>query len=284
MKHSKRRVATSIAGVLLIGFLASGCSALNQAVHRALAGSVPRVGSCWDATAQEEDYASWVGRAPVRCTARHTAYTYATPSLSGNLPRKLLDADDYVSQDIFAAGYDACDSAFATFAPLATLDEVRVYRPFLFPNSVQWAAGARWVRCDVGEIEPGSLVSEPKLAVLPAAIGDFVEEFSTNIPRYLFCVNLPNAAGQPPLSPHAVYSDCLGSLRPAWALKKTFDLSAQAAYPSAAYFEKAIKKLCADPYGLHGILTYAYYSNEDQWRAGSRYLDCWAGTGADVSQ
>jgi hypothetical protein len=247
-----------------------------------MAGKPPAVGTCWNGTLEQENRANWAGPHAVRCTQDHTAYTYASPTLPDGMPTALFDSEGYVDQVILRAADAACDSTFVDFSPAASADQVRIYRAFLFPTRVQWAAGARWIRCDVAELALGSRVQKPQLGKLPARISALKADISGNPGRYRFCVNTPGGAGEAPLDTHAVYADCTGEPRPAWTFEKTFPLDNLAKYPTDKEFDKLVAKYC-DTLVSADESTYAYSSTLTEWNENNRYIDCWASAGSGAS-
>lgn len=125
--------------------LAAGTVLLAGLVAPAPAAAAPQVGACYDYKAAVLDEVSTPASA-VDCNELHTAETYYVGRVgdSFGLPSQASLAR------ILAAGQPCTVKAMNTY--LGVPDRVlpsRFQTAVLFPTDEQWAAGERWVRCDV---------------------------------------------------------------------------------------------------------------------------------------
>lgn len=116
----------------------------------------PIVGDCWD-----YDYADAAGGVssdqPVDCTSEHTGYTFRAGTVS--------------ERSELATKESAClrDHAAELGLKNTEVGALLIGVVFWAPTSPEWAAGARWFRCDVASIGQSSLYP------LPADIADLMD-------------------------------------------------------------------------------------------------------------
>lgn len=125
--------------------LASGAVLIAGLVAPAPASAAPAVGACYAYKAAVLEGRSTPAQA-VDCAAEHTAETFYV----GTLPDSFGTPSAATLARVLSAGRPC--TAKAVNAYLGTPDRVlpsRFIPVVLFPTDEQWAAGERWVRCDV---------------------------------------------------------------------------------------------------------------------------------------
>jgi len=203
---------------------------------------------------------------PVACARKHTAETYLVSAFGGKLA-----ASAYDDPALNAHAYQACTKGFRKFTGA---DESLALRSVLSwawfrPSEPDWAAGARWFRCDVvgGTDRSASLVALPRTAkgVLLGIPGD----------RWIACVDGPTVAGPayvPCTQPHT------------WRAATTIVVGQpQDRYPGDRLVEVQTRDYCSDSVGawMNYPIDYKYaytWFHRAEWDAGNRRSICWAGT------
>ena len=102
----------------------------------------PGVGVCFD---DVSDTASRADYAPFDCADRHVAETYYV----GDLPGAGNDAA------ALRTAYAECSDRAVAFAGGVPRSGRLAVRPVL-PGPAEWAAGSRWFRCDLSEVDVGT--------------------------------------------------------------------------------------------------------------------------------
>jgi Septum formation len=131
----------------------------------------PKVGDCWNTSPGLLVGLTWQGLAAVPCGQQHNAVTYRVGTLPAGLSYATVEADRLTKTSVVT---DSCNDAAAhtylgrgNFHPPLRVDDV-----FFAPSRRQWAAGARWFRCDLGFPD---ILSDPDQRLdwqpLPADLG-----------------------------------------------------------------------------------------------------------------
>jgi hypothetical protein len=242
------------------------------------ASSEPTVGQCWDATYKNAGaWADWEGTSATRCSATHTLYTYGVVKLTGLLPTDWATSatNPALSDAISSKASAACDAPYQTFLPDLRWNQELVQSFFFVPTRAEWAKGARWVRCDVGQLDYGTPLASEEFAPLPAAISTLVTGVASDPDQYRFCVTTSHSTAKGPLADSsAVVTDCRDN--PQWQLTTHGDVAgnATAAYPSAKFLDQASTALCSA--GLNkGDVYVGYPPSKDEWATGDREIQCW---------
>lgn len=126
-------------------FTAAAAVALAALVAPAPAGAAAQVGTCYAYKAAVLDEVATSAPA-VDCTAQHTAETFFAGTLTDafGLPSEATGAR------ILSAGRPCTVKAMNAYLGMTGRELPSRFRPVvLFPTDDQWAAGERWVRCDV---------------------------------------------------------------------------------------------------------------------------------------
>lgn len=203
---------------------------------------------------------------PVPCKEAHTAETFAVGPFKG----KLADAD-YDDPALGAHVYEQCGRAYMKFTGA---DESLALRTVLswawfLPAEEEWAAGARWYRCDVvgGTERSAELVELPETAkgVLLGIPGD----------RWMACVKGASVTAVPPVpctEPHD------------WRAVTTIVVGKEKdKYPGDRLVEVLSRDYCSDSVGawMNYPVDYEYaytWFHRAEWETGNRRSVCWAGT------
>lgn len=307
-------LAIGVAGaVALTGFSTTGFTMAGVTVPAFSVGPTAQaaptsgdgaLGRCWQGTRNEATtWTVWEGGEPVPCAGDHSLYTFAVEKLAGTrgaaattegdppeirpgapdgAPDGASDsASDETSDGAPEGVAKECDAALALLLPGRSWKQQRISAYSFLPTEAEWAAGQRWVRCDVGVLAIGSARDSPEFGSLPGDIQTLVDDLANNPAKYYYCVALPGGAmPEGPFSAaDAVIADC--DDEPAWRLTGTQQLAGAAgtAYPS----RETILALAQDACGTTsdwlaaGSTTRGWvdYPSEDMWRDGSRQADCW---------
>jgi hypothetical protein len=111
--------------------------------------AAPKVGDCWNSTRGHLVGVSFGDDAAVACNQKHNAVTYRIGTLPSGLTYAKIVYDRLSGIKVVT---DTCNNERASrylghgdLRPPLRLDNV-----FFAPSRQQWAAGARWFRCDLG--------------------------------------------------------------------------------------------------------------------------------------
>lgn len=133
---------------LRTGITIAACSAavvLGGLVAPATASAAPQVGACYSYKAAVLTEVA-TPAAAVDCTAQHTAETYYV----GTVPSSFGLPSEASKAKILSAGRPCTVRAMNSYLGLQDRELPSRFRTVvLFPTDDQWAAGERWVRCDV---------------------------------------------------------------------------------------------------------------------------------------
>lgn len=237
----------------------------------------PPLGMCW----HEPDYevvsawSWWQGSAPVDCATEHNSITAAVGELPVDFAAPWSDTGDRrdLTDEERRVVHGICTDGIG--ADVGLREGTRVTWFWYLPSPRQWAAGERWLRCDVAVVALGPL-SPTVVEPLPADVADVVDH-AWDAYAYRLCLDTPYAAPEhlPWFDPDAnvaVYCDA----GPQWHFggSVTFD---DAALPPHDEMVSALAPSCAELVGLlprrtDGVI---YVPNEQTWAQGSRTAVCW---------
>ncbi len=287
----RARLLGSLAAVAAVAFALAGCALLPTAVGLA-AGSgsgAPQVGECWNASdANAAAWVNWKGSKAVNCSSSHVLYTYEVGKISGITAKSWASPTDpdQPTDAIQAASEKACK--LSKLLPNLKWNQLVVQGFFFIPSESQWAAGQRWVRCDVGLTRFDTDYTQQGLAKLPTKIQSLVTSVSSDPKRYVLCLDsqLPaQAAGPLSIPSYDRVVDCTGD--PQWELvgRGTLPLSVGSPFPTGSDAEQISSDICSK-YATSADETWAAYlpSETSKGTVGSdRQVDCWVGKTSGTS-
>ena len=184
MRTGQRAV---LAGTLLASLVLAGCSSTvdGEAFYAGLEvakptvppaepgtldpAEAPVVGTC-STIAEGQEGTPLDPPGPVECSGDHNAETAAVgdSGLADDAPHPTQAELDDPDSRISRALTELCDlDVVREYLGGDTLDDPYAYFAPYLPDAAQWAAGARWIRCDVFY---GYLVPEPAPGVLADAL------------------------------------------------------------------------------------------------------------------
>jgi hypothetical protein len=149
----------------------------------------PKPGDCW----QQPDYGVasdwgwWQGDPAVDCAEEHNSITVAVADLDPAFayPRAETGERRELADQEFAAVAAICDEAIGTDVGMKRGSRVTWF--WYVPPPKEWAAGERWVRCDIG-VTPLGPLEPPALEPLPPTASEVV---SRAFDDYRLCMNTP---------------------------------------------------------------------------------------------
>lgn len=204
----------------------------------------PKVGECHDLTTRQA-WAASDSRKPVPCSSRHTLKTFAVPVS----PTSFVGLSEDEASEI---GFRLCDGPLRrALGGTETKLAQTLYSEFMFlPTSAQRAAGARWVRCDIGIVAATGLRRLPRLShpVLKGQLSD----------RERLCLTKRDASVTCD-QPHAYRSQ--GAY-----------VSASVAHPGADAVLQEAGRRCPR------TSSYAQWPDEQRWSASNRIVVCFQKT------
>lgn len=272
-----RRSVLVLLGAVALATLVASCSVVSPAPETSAAAK-PAAGECWNGVLDHaEAWADWQGAAAVSCTAKHTLYTYAVGTISGETASTWGSAANpsALSAAIETKAARACD--IATLLPHLLWNQQLIDDFFFVPTEAQWKSGARWVRCDVGELAFGTTLTAESLRALPAKISTLAASVASDPKRYELCVNstVSTSAAGPLDDPHATIADC--TKHPQWTLAAhgTLPEAAGAAFPDDATANAQSTTICAPAAAGDGEVWIAYLPTTGGWAADDREVTCW---------
>ena len=234
------------------------------------------VGDCWTASyTQFSNWSSWYGKSAVNCNKDHQLYTFAVHDvLKGNEPP--VDDQGSVTDLAYAQTTDFCGSQLQRLLGVDLTRHSRLSFGYFLPRLDQWEAGARWVRCDLSILKPGSKILEPDLADLPSRISELADVINDSPNHFDICVNTGEGwTGYGPWeSESAVYGYCEDD--PEWVLHGSvaYPADLDAPFPGAEALNAYTSENClgdVDP----NQLGYSYMPDEESWGYGQRQIECW---------
>lgn len=278
--HNRGVVLRVVVALAAIASLA-GCSSLTaSSVLGASAGSeiarealqtptAPANGLCWQIT-----YAEFLQEPElsngheVSCSTPHQAYTFDVNSLASDLQRA----------DAASAANQSCKASYDALFP-NNIDAYRILLSDTLPAVNQWAAGERWVRCNVQETAAGSPFRTPTFADLPTNFSAFVSSYTSSPSTYAMCVDEPGttAVTGPTLGLGATIADCTTAQ---WRLEPSPDFpDAQGVpYPGYSGLYPFMHAHCGALYDTAAVRGWIFFPDDAHWTAGSRNFQCWVGS------
>jgi hypothetical protein len=263
----------------------SGCAALLLLVPGSTGGSSssaqPAVGDCWHSTfTQAQTLASWTGEGRVACTGAHQLYTYGVAQVTSSASTWRTSGGD-LDSGIATAANTACEAKYGAFIPSSGAQGGRLQRYFFVAPVPAWAAGARWVRCDVGVLEVGSPYQDPRFEALPPRIATLVGQVTAHPDAFTDCVTTTDASGNtgPLDDPNALIADCTQDYQWMFEFALTVPGDDGVPYPSDAEIGNFTQTNCGDPADAAGRGWIAYVPTAEQWDAGRRDASCWFDAG-----
>jgi hypothetical protein len=264
------------AAVAVVGLALGGCSGIqNLSQHLTGLTTTPKVGDCWTTTfAQSQKTEDWEGTAPLSCSKLHETYTYAVTKLAKHFSYgSWLDSKGNIRTDVDEAAHDACVAEQKKILPAITVKEALLVPTYYVPSTAMWGAGARWVRCDIGLIKVGSLVSSPALAALPS-FGELQSTLTATPVKYALCEDDPASNG--PDGAETTYADCGGQADLTFLSSMTMAGADGTPYPGLAALTKIGQTQCATLAIPAGHLVVAEPPAKVDWtQYNDRELDCW---------
>jgi hypothetical protein len=285
---STRPPAASAVGVVVAAaallFVLAGCSALplpgSVPTSSSAVSAQPAVGQCWNASvAQATEWAAWDGHSAVPCAMSHRLYTYEVGHITGETGSTWASSANgsSLSAAVAAKADHAC--TISTLLPSEKWNQQLIQQYFFVPSQAEWAAGARWVRCDVGVLSTGTTLADERFSALPKSISTFVAAVASDPRRYEFCLNSsqPVTDVGPLDNPDATLADCDKS--PEWTLATHANLpgASGAAFPSDSTANAESAAICSRAATGAGQIWIAYLPTRSDWEAGDREVDCWVG-------
>ncbi|WP_240770176.1 septum formation family protein [Nocardioides sp. GY 10127] len=253
------------AAALLLPLTACSLGAGAGDSSGALQLEAPSVGACRQLTAADIA-ADSNSSATVDCSSRHTAETFA----SGELPARLAD-DAADSEQVSLWVHTRCTTRFEKHLGADESTAMRTILSWVWfrPTDEEWAAGARWFRCDLvgGGPQLDGYRSLPESTKGLLATPDDV---------WMLCVD-----GETLESGQQV--DC--SSEHTWRAVTTIKVVPypDTPYPGDATVESTTKDYCEESVdawlGYPDDFDYAYtWFGQDAWAQGNRRSVCWAET------
>ncbi|HEY3436383.1 MAG TPA: septum formation family protein [Actinotalea sp.] len=256
-------------------------SATSRAVVRTPAApsvsAQPDVGDCWQADyAVAWSWLAWRGADAVACSEPHNSITYSVETFTSDAPYPTQDeSGELVWDDTLSAELE--DTCIVADVPDAVWDRTRLGLFTYLPSAKQWAAGERWIRCDVGVSALGAL-ADNVMETLPATADDVFASAQASPSPYAACIDTPRStldAGPLDDLADSAFVSCDGT--PQWRYGTDLQLgAADAPFPGEDAELAAIDAACAPLIGEDDQI-WMYWPSADGWAAGWRTGSCWLG-------
>ncbi len=282
-----RRAAGVVASVAIASIataLLAGCASepedepVTEALHVARwagrSDRTPSVGECW----QEPDYevvstwSWWQGSAPVDCAAEHNSITAVMGELPDDFPAPWTEAGERRELADEELGLLNRTCADGTGMEIGLRDGWRATWFWYLPSPREWAAGERWLRCDVAVIALGPLspmVVESLPADVEAVKGRLLDEYG-------LCLDTPY-----PAEGHGPWDDpdgnvavsCDGAYQ--WTHVMSL-LNPDEELPPQEVLIERIEGQCQELIDLNQASgATVYFPSEETWAEGVRTSTCW---------
>lgn len=257
-------IAVAIAALLL-----SGCSLIPSAKEKVFTAE-PKVGDCWQATnKQANDWLDWQGFAPVDCSKKHTLETVEVPAVEGDYRATGLGGADEYPDEYKQAAADFCNTAWVAATKNAKRPN-RILNFLFFPTPEKFAAGERWVRCDVGVFDTGTAWDQSSYNLL------ITEKPFASFSSSAFQLCLDSASDDiGDGGANLKVADCAGEHR--WMMVRASDLGIDAneKFPGADEVSARARTACnfKKPKAVTGWFWQP--PSEGQWASGDRTSFCW---------
>jgi Septum formation len=226
----------------------------------------PEVGDCWNTSPGLLVGVSWEGSdSAVPCSQTHNAMTYRVGSLPAGFNYATIETDRLKTTSVVT---DSCNDAAAhtylghgNFRP-----PLRVENAFFAPSSQQWAAGARWFRCDLGFpnnfIDPNQRMEwQPLPADLRAAVEADDRPFS-------ICSNGSLKSG--PSRPNVTFGKCDTGMH--WVVTRSVDIAKKnhEPFPGIKVLRRRALRACQSR-----LEHWATWGRAADWHDGRTRASCW---------
>jgi hypothetical protein len=231
--------------------------------------AAPSVNDCWKSIdfqlLRSEDY--YRSGKEIDCKKNHDSITFHV----GSLPQATeLNYGDAYSLSGYPSNREAKDQAISicrdAFSSEFGSTTSRLGLMFFIPDPYAWAAGARWVRCDVYEVELGSAVGSEVAALVTSDLEATRNHFYNN--DYQICLTV--GASQVPFDEDSIYADCGGYYD--FKLVAEQDMSSYGSeYPGQMVVDTESQRFCA----AAGSNLRGYYPTESGWAQGNTFIRCW---------
>ena len=191
------RIAGIVVGVSLLALPIGVVDAAEVAPRE-----TPMAGQCWNVSRSAADVMS-LDVPSVDCADVHTLETFLVAEWKARNPYQMTEDELWAAADDLC-GYQRADTYLGVRPQHLPVPRTEWY--FFFPTQQQWAAGERWIRCDVGLLQ-GWDALEP----LRGSARELVANFG---PRGVaWCTN-----GEPRTDAATAPVSCLSVARPwVWA-------------------------------------------------------------------
>jgi hypothetical protein len=236
---------------------------------------LPRPGDCW----QQPDYGVasdwgwWQGEPAVDCAEEHNSITVAVADVDPTFayPRTETGERRELSDQEFAAVGAICSDAIGTDVGMKRGSRVTWF--WYVPPPKEWAAGERWVRCDIG-VTPLGPLPPTALEPLPPTASEVV---SRAFDDYRLCMNTPHPAPDngPLLEPSAsVVVPCDAAAQWEFGVSVEFP---DGDLPAEDVMVSDIVQACVALLDIRTDRTDGkmYVPNAESWAQGSRTATCW---------
>jgi hypothetical protein len=218
---------------------------------------------------------AWRGDPAVGCQEDHQSYTYAVLDVLSDLDA-IYGASGWVLEEAGQLAVDGCYDALDDFMGASVADQSRLFALYFLPSKIEWKEGARWLRCDLLVLKPGSSVYEQVFADLPDDESKLVDALDDDADYFDICIDTDEGfTGYGPyFSETAVYSNCSGD--PMWRLDSYATMPGEynSEYPGDGAVAQSVKDGCfatMDPTDW----GFAHFPDADTWFTGDRSITCW---------
>jgi Septum formation len=210
---------------------------------QAAAPAKPRTGQCHQLT-YRQSWATSDAKKPVSCTKRHNLQTIAVVTSPTSLDGLTEDQRSELAVSV-------CRPKLAkVLGRTATVREQTAWSDWFFiPTDAQIAAGARWIRCDLGLLASGRAAGLPHKRLSRSVIGSHIESSERRC-----------------LTAKTWVTPC--SHKHAYRSIAAFTIH-QSAYPTAADVVPNAKRACPKTW------DYARWPTEYGWAHGNRVAVCY---------
>jgi len=234
--------------------------------------SSPSEGDCWRSNDFQADYKAsyYISGKNVPCNQLHDSVTFSVQALPANTHMTYqpgLELTGFPSSRVVLD--EVTKNCKQAFQSRYSTDASRLSWMWFLPDPFAWAAGARWLRCDVFTIKWGSHIGSESGALVSSSLAEIDQHFAAH--DYEICMKTGSSGS--PFASDATYANCNGGWDMKLIAQENLTPMFGATYPGESQVQNEAAYFCGGQ-TPNPIPDY-YYPNEYGWSTGTTSVTCW---------